>query len=210
MDEIAGWIAPAATTIAAMMTAANFGARFTGWGFVVFLVGSIAWSVVGFATGQQNLLWTNAFLGLVNLVGIWRWLIRKARLGDGAGRAEKHSRSSSAPNLFTGALFEDATVECKGGDAIGQSVGAMLECRTGQVSYVVVRLKAGTIGASYRAVPWGRLRVAGDGLRFDGDARELAGFDEVDPASWPTGDAMPERSRPEGAAPGDARSFAAG
>lgn len=36
--DLAGWAAPAATMIAAMMTAFNFGARITGWGFVAFTV----------------------------------------------------------------------------------------------------------------------------------------------------------------------------
>jgi hypothetical protein len=40
MNDIAAWIAPAATVIAAVMTAANLGARITDWGFVVFTVGS--------------------------------------------------------------------------------------------------------------------------------------------------------------------------
>lgn len=70
LEDIAGWIAPIATMIAAMMTAANLGARVTGWGFVVFTVGSIAWSLVGISTGQTNLLATNAFLTIVNLVGV--------------------------------------------------------------------------------------------------------------------------------------------
>lgn len=46
MEEAAGWIASAATMIAAMMTAANLRSRVTGWGFVIFLVGAIAWSMV--------------------------------------------------------------------------------------------------------------------------------------------------------------------
>ena len=43
LGDIAGWIAPIATAIAAIMTASNLGTRVTGWGFVVFAVGSIAW-----------------------------------------------------------------------------------------------------------------------------------------------------------------------
>ena len=58
MDDIAGWIAPIATMIAAMMTAANLGAKVTGSGFLVFTIGSICWSLVGLSTGQTNLLAT--------------------------------------------------------------------------------------------------------------------------------------------------------
>ena len=74
MEEAAGWIAPIATMIAAMMTAANLGVRLTGWGFVVFTFGSIAWTTVGLTSGQTNLVASNGFLTIVNLVGIWRWL----------------------------------------------------------------------------------------------------------------------------------------
>jgi DNA-binding transcriptional LysR family regulator len=66
--EIAAWVAPAATMIAALMTAANLGARLTGWGFVVFTLGSICWSWVGYSSGQSNLLASNSFLTLINLV----------------------------------------------------------------------------------------------------------------------------------------------
>ena len=33
METIASWVAPIATTIAALMTASNLGSRVTGWGF---------------------------------------------------------------------------------------------------------------------------------------------------------------------------------
>jgi hypothetical protein len=67
-----GWIAPAATMIAAMMTAANAGARVTGCGFVVFAMGSVAWSLTATYSHQRNLLLTNLFLTVVNLIGVWR------------------------------------------------------------------------------------------------------------------------------------------
>jgi hypothetical protein len=82
MLELAGWVAPAATMIAAIMTAANLGSRVTGWGFAVFCVGAVSWIIVGAGTGQQNLLLSNAFLLLVDVVGVWRWLGRKARYDD--------------------------------------------------------------------------------------------------------------------------------
>ena len=80
--------------MAAMMTAANLGARVTGWGFIVFTLGSICWSLVGLQSGQTNLVATNVFLTCVNLVGIWRWLGRQRGYEDGARAA---SRSSRAP-----------------------------------------------------------------------------------------------------------------
>jgi hypothetical protein len=37
--------------IAAMMTPANLGARVTGWGFVLFSVGAVAWVTVALGSG---------------------------------------------------------------------------------------------------------------------------------------------------------------
>ena len=88
LEAGAQWIAPGATMIAAMMTAANLGARVTGWGFAIFSVGAIAWVIVALASGQHNLLLSNAFLLIVDLVGVWRWLGRRARYDKGAERAE--------------------------------------------------------------------------------------------------------------------------
>src|SRR3546814_1528489 len=44
MEQAAQWIAPVTTSIAAVMVALNGGARLTGYGFIVFAIGSIAWS----------------------------------------------------------------------------------------------------------------------------------------------------------------------
>ncbi len=87
METAANWIAPIATTLAAVMVAANLGSRVTGWGFVVFTIGSVAWIAIGALTGQANLLWQNVFLCVVNVIGIWRWLGLRARYEGGAGKA---------------------------------------------------------------------------------------------------------------------------
>lgn len=89
MEQIAGWVAPIATTLAAVLVAANLGARVTGVGFIVFSVGSIAWMVIGFATGQGNLLWQNAVLLGINALGVWRWLGLRARYDKGAAAATR-------------------------------------------------------------------------------------------------------------------------
>ncbi len=91
METAANWVAPIATTLAAIMVAANLGTKITGWGFIVFSVGSIAWIVIGAATDQPNLLWQNVFLLLVNIVGVWRWLGIRARYEQGASAATETS-----------------------------------------------------------------------------------------------------------------------
>lgn len=87
MEEAANWIAPIATAIAAIIVAANLGSKITGVGFIIFSVGALGWMAVGFYSGQQNLLWQNAFLLLVNLVGVWRWLGLRARYDKAAAAA---------------------------------------------------------------------------------------------------------------------------
>lgn len=91
MEEIAGWVAPVATTVAAVMVALNLGARITGFGFIVFCIGSIAWGLVGLASDQPNLIWQNAALLVINLIGVWRWLGLRARYEKGAARATVRS-----------------------------------------------------------------------------------------------------------------------
>jgi len=89
MEQIANWVAPIATTVAAIMVAANLGARLTGFGFVAFSIGSVAWIAIGLATGQNNLVWQNAVLLAVNALGIWRWLGLRARYDKGAAAATR-------------------------------------------------------------------------------------------------------------------------
>ena len=96
MEQIATWVAPIATTIAALMTASNLGSRITGFGFVVFTVGSLAWLTLGIATDQPNLLWQNIILTLLNLFGIWRWLGRQAKFEEGAEHAAAASERKAS------------------------------------------------------------------------------------------------------------------
>ena len=47
MADNISWIATIATVVAASMTASNLGSRITGYGFAVFLIGSLSWLAVG-------------------------------------------------------------------------------------------------------------------------------------------------------------------
>lgn len=188
MLELAGWIAPAATMIAAVMTAANLGSRVTGWGFVVFTVGAAAWAAVAFATGQRNLLLSNAFLFAVDLLGVWRWLGRRARYDAGAEAAAGRSAAAAAvPTLFAVGSLEGRPVEDEAGETIAVAVEAMAACGTGAIRYLVVR-EGGVAGVGERlhALGWDEVRihdaavvtrVSRDGLR-----RRPA----LDPVRWPS------------------------
>ncbi len=186
LEDIAGWVAPIATMIAAMMTAANLGARITGWGFVVFTVGSIAWSAVGFATGQTNLLATNLFLMLVNAVGIWRWLGRQRAYEDGGKAAQEASRRSATSTLFTATGVAGMPVHSRSGDPVGNAVEALVECETGRVSYVVVA--SGGIGGlqeTLRAVARDDIRFGCDMLTLTLEDGVFEGLPALEEDAWP-------------------------
>lgn len=71
------WFATAATTVAALIVALDIGRRWTGWGFVIFTVGSIAWVAGAVLARDWALTTTNAVLFAINLFGVYRYLIRK-------------------------------------------------------------------------------------------------------------------------------------
>ncbi len=186
MESIAGWVAPIATIIAAMMTAANLGARITGWGFVVFMVGSVCWSIIGISTGQVNLIVSNGFLTLVNAVGIWRWLGRQSSYEDGGKSAKKASRHASGPTLFTATGVAGMPVEDRAGKPLGKAVEALIECATGRVSYVVVATERdGNIRESLRAVPRKFIDWRCDGLRIEMMPQDYAALPVLADGDWP-------------------------
>ncbi|MFD1611720.1 PRC-barrel domain-containing protein [Sphingomonas tabacisoli] len=183
MEELSSWIAPIATALAACMTAANLGSRVTGWGFVVFTIGSVAWTTYGATTGQSNLLWQNLFLTAVNLVGVWRWLGRQARLDDGARAAAEKSERQDAPTLFAVSTLSGAPLLSRDGETIGSTVDAMARCHDGAIDYLVVgKGGVGGLGETLYALPWGRLTVEPDRVVTDADLDTLR---PIDPKDWP-------------------------
>jgi hypothetical protein len=169
--------------IAAMMTAANLGARITGWGFVVFTVGSVCWSVVGIGAGQTNLVATNIFLTLVNLIGIWRWLGRQRAYEDGAKAATEASRRSSAPSLFTATGIAGMPAVDAKGEALGSSVEALIETASGNISYVVIA--SGGLNERLRAVPRDRILFGCDRLVVDLAQKDFEALPVLAPGDWP-------------------------
>ncbi|WP_116089607.1 PRC-barrel domain-containing protein [Sphingomonas crusticola] len=186
MFALAGWIAPAATMIAAIMTAANLGTRITGWGFVVFSVGAVAWIIVGAQTGQQNLLLSNAFLLVVDVVGVWRWLGRKARYDAGATAATVQSAKAAAPTLFALTKIEGMPVRGADGEVIATAVDAMAACDGGGISYIVVSEGGvGGVGERLHALGWGEVTMHEGGMTTQLDRYRLARRPELAPGEWP-------------------------
>ena len=186
IEDVAGWLAPIATAVAAIMTAANLGARVTGWGFVVFLIGSLAWSAVGAATGQTNLLLTNGFLTAVNILGIWRWLGRQARYEKEGAAAEDASADGAVPDLKTLSSLIGAKVQDADGEEVGEAIEAMRECESGALNYVVIRSGGiGGVGERLRAVRHDDLTLTRDHVQLAIDAARFEALPDWDPEAPP-------------------------
>lgn len=187
MDEYVGWFASAATMMAAMMTAANLGSRITGWGFVVFTIGSVAWSMVGLLTGQTSLMITNAFLFAVNVFGVWRWLGRQARYEDGSAEASRHSRRKrNVATLFSAGSLIGAKVQDPEGATIGTLIDVMVSCDSKRIAYAVIA-EGGVAGAGerLRALHPELLDVRDDTVICQLSFAEFCDRPEIDPENWP-------------------------
>jgi len=154
MAEAISWSATIATIAGASLTASNLGSRITGYGFCVFLVGSISWLATGLLTDQPALTWTNAVLTVLNLFGIWRWLGRQTKVEEGSRAASKASEQTPGEALFPVSLLSRAPVVCDGQE-IGRCVDAMAGCLSGGLGYVVVS-EGGIagVGETLRKLPW--------------------------------------------------------
>ena len=185
MDQTVSWVATAATIVAACMTASNLGSRITGYGFIVFTVGSIAWFTLGFLTDQPALVWTNAVLTFLNLFGVWRWLGRQARVEEGARSAAEASERTPGETLFPVSLLSRAPVRCGGGQ-VGHCIDAMAGCASGRLSYVVVS-EGGVagVGETLRRLPWSQVRVEQEELVADFGVERFATMETLAKDKWP-------------------------
>jgi hypothetical protein len=182
MTDIIQWVATGATILAALVTASNLGARITGYGFGIFLVGSLAWLATALATGQMALLWTNAVLTALNIFGMWRWLGRQAKVEQGAGSAAEASHDTPGESLFAVSLLTRAEIRAAGTKA-GSCVDAMAGASSGRLAYVVFT-DGGVagVGETLRRVDWDQVAVEDETLLVQGD---LSRFPQVERDQWP-------------------------
>jgi hypothetical protein len=186
LNDIAAWIAPAATVIAAVMTAANLGARITGWGFIVFTVGSVCWCIVAVATGQQNLLFTNGFLTLVNALGIWRWLGRQSRYEEGGAAATRRSAIAPVPTLVAVGSIAGRKLVGSDGKPVGQIIDGMMRCSDNALAYIVVSEGGvGGIGERLHALEPSEIILGDDGMRCKLNAEQLQARPVIEAGAWP-------------------------
>ena len=186
MENSLSWIATIATITAASITASNLGSRITGYGFIVFTVGSISWFGLGLMTDQPALVWTNAVLTFLNLFGIWRWLGRQAKIEDGSTAAAAASQETPGESLFPVSLLTRGKV-MTGGSQLGTCVDAMAGCGSGRIAYVMVS-QGGIAGAgeTLRRLDWSDLRADGENIESKLNEAQFCALEPVPKDQWPT------------------------
>jgi len=186
MEQLASYVAPVATTVAALIVASNLGSRITGAGFLVFTIGSIAWALLGLATGQPNLLWQNVILTALNLFGVWRWLGRQRRIEEGAEKAAEESKVRAGETLFPVSMLVKAPVLSSDGDELGRSVDAMAGSSSGHLAYVVVS-EGGVagVGEKLRRLPWSGCSVEDETVKTGLPKSQFCALETLEPDHWP-------------------------
>jgi hypothetical protein len=78
--EVLRWLASIGTMAAGLVLAARVAPYVMGWAFVVLTIGSIIWILVGYLRADYALMSQNAVITLINIFGIYRWLIWKGKV----------------------------------------------------------------------------------------------------------------------------------
>jgi hypothetical protein len=78
--DILKWTASGSGIIAAFMVSLDLGRRLTGWGFVLFVGSSICWMSGALLTQDWALGTQNIVLFGINILGVYRYLVRKERV----------------------------------------------------------------------------------------------------------------------------------
>lgn len=75
LPDILEWYAMVSGVVAAIMIAGDFGRRVSGFGFILFCTMNIAWILFARIDDTGGLLWQNVVLFVVNVVGVWQYLL---------------------------------------------------------------------------------------------------------------------------------------
>jgi len=190
------WVAVAATIIAALITAANLGARVTGSGFVVYCLASAIWITTQVLSGfdQPSVVVMHSVLFFINLFGVWRWLGRERRYEDSRTRAHERSRWARVPTLFSAGSLIGESVGARDKESLGTVVDAMFNCEDKNIAYVVIS-EGGVAGAgeTLRAVPAEHLRFQGDSIVCDLTEDEWHALPPIEDDHWPVAAPPPVR-----------------
>ena len=78
--DVLQWYGSISGAIAAFIVSLDLGRRWTGWAFVIFVTASIALILWGFLSEEaEGIGAQNVVLFVINLVGVYRYLIRKKK-----------------------------------------------------------------------------------------------------------------------------------
>lgn len=80
MQAFLRWFGFAMTMVPGLVIAARVRPRLMGWAFVGLTVGSLSWMVAGYLAADYALIAQNVAITLINLFGIYRWLIWKGKI----------------------------------------------------------------------------------------------------------------------------------
>jgi hypothetical protein len=80
MLTVLQWYGSIAGAVAALIVSLDLGRKPTGWAFVIFVTASIALIAWGFLAEEAEGIGTqNIILFVINLIGVYRYLIRKKK-----------------------------------------------------------------------------------------------------------------------------------
>lgn len=80
--DILKWSASITGVIAALMVSLDLGRRVTGYGFALFVLSSLCW-IAGAMMSSDEALWSqNIVLFGINVLGVYRYLVRKKPVND--------------------------------------------------------------------------------------------------------------------------------
>ena len=83
--DVLQYYGAAAGAIAALLVSLDLGRRPTGWAFVIFVTSSLALIFWGFLNAQSEGIGAqNVVLLAINLIGVYRYLIRKKPVHEAA------------------------------------------------------------------------------------------------------------------------------
>lgn len=83
--DILQYYGAAAGALAAFIVSLDVGRRATGWAFVIFVTASVALILWGFLSKEaEGIGAQNVILFVINVIGVYRYLIRKKPVGGAA------------------------------------------------------------------------------------------------------------------------------
>lgn len=183
LADVLGFLAPATLVAGAALTAANAGARVTGYGFIGISLAQLGFAGVGLATGSRMTVIAAAILFVINAAGAHRWLRHVARADDVAERTRERSlRAPLSENIASARLALGASVYGPDGAEAGQLDDIIIEDQPGRIAYFVIHPAGAHAGRDFVGVMPAALRASGERLQLN---RPLAECSPLPAAAWP-------------------------